>query len=102
MAAVSLISIISLGLLYFFGRMPFGQAMGIAADKKFATYYRLGSFKSFYQEFNAVDKVTLEQDNERYYCLTLTLTDGHIKVLEKYPTLTEANERLNEFAELLK
>lgn len=87
-------------LTYLLGLIPFGQVLEYLNNKTFTTYYKLGPLKFKEMKWDKVDNVTLEQDQKRYYYLTIRTIGGQAIQLEKHPTLNEANERLREFKEL--
>jgi hypothetical protein len=93
---VVLISFISMGLLYILGLIPFGQVLEKTATGHISTSYKLGTQKLKVKTFGHLANSGLTQDKEKYYCLILKTTNGHNLTLERYPTLSEANERLEE------
>jgi hypothetical protein len=88
------------GLVILIGLIPFGQVIETLDNKKFATFYKLGRLKFKYQTWDKADPVTLEQDQRKFYCLTIKTADGQTLLMEKYPTLDQADERLKEFKKL--
>jgi hypothetical protein len=87
-------------LTYILGLIPFGQVIESMDNKTFTTYYKLGRLKFNEQTWGMTDRISLEQDQEKYYCLTIRTARGQILQVEKYPTLNEADERINEFKKL--
>ena len=85
---------------YLMGLIPFGQVLESLNNKTFTTYYKLGRLKFKELKWDKVDRVSLEQDKKRYYCLTVKTASGQILQMEKYPTFKEADERLSEFKKL--
>jgi hypothetical protein len=90
------ISFAAMGLLYILGQIAFGQVVERASDGQVATFFRLGTQKLKFKKLGQLVSSTLTQDKEKYYCLTIKTSDGDGLILEKYPTLAEANERLEE------
>jgi hypothetical protein len=90
-----------MSLTYILGLITFGQVIEAMDNKTFITYYKLGRLKFKEQTWGKTDRISLDQDQERrYYCLTITTASGQTLHVEKYPTLNEADERLNEFKKL--
>lgn len=89
------IGFVGLGLVLLFTSIRVGQVVEVNATN-FATYYHAGRYKIKDQSFSRPAKVTLHQDRDRYYCLRIETSDGKRLALERYPTLREGNERLNE------
>lgn len=94
-------SMIYLGLLLVFRHAKFGQVIEVIDEKAIATYYELGTYKINYQTFPGPAQATLEQDRDRYYCLAIRTSTGQSFILERHPTLREANERLEELKTIL-
>jgi hypothetical protein len=92
-----LLLVISFGL----GQIHFGQILQITNEKKISTYYKLGGLKFGLKTFDRPKSVTLEQDKSKYYHLTLKMLEGQTLTLEKYSTLSEAQERLAEFEKVI-
>ncbi|MBS1952212.1 MAG: hypothetical protein JST37_14500 [Bacteroidetes bacterium] len=95
-----LFTAIIVGFVFLIGLIPFGQVIESLDKSKFLTFYKLGRLKFKQEIWNKVDKVTLEQDQNRNYCLTITMSSGQILVIEKHPTLDVAKVRLDEFKRL--
>lgn len=91
------ISVLAIGLSYMLGLIPFGQVMEKGADGQVAIYYKLGKQKLKSRTLGKFVSANLQQDPKKFYCLTVKIAGAQILVLEKYPTLIEANERLEEF-----
>lgn len=89
-----------IGATYLLGLIPFGQVVESLDDKTFTTYYKLGRLKFKQQKWDKAHKVSMEQDKRKYYCLTIRTINGQTLHMEKYSTLSEANERLIEFKKL--
>jgi hypothetical protein len=79
------------------GQNPFGQVIETIDEKNIATYYKLGGQKIKYRILDKPKSVNIEQDSTRYYCITFKMPSGQSWIIEKYPTMDEANERLLEF-----
>ena len=92
---------ILIGFSYLLRQLPFGQVIETTADKSVEIFYKLGALRLNKRSLGRPVSVTLEQDKERYYCLTLRLPNGQSLTIEKYPTLDNANERLVEFRKIL-
>lgn len=88
------------GIVILIGLIPFGQVIESLDNKRFATFYKLGQFKFKYQTWDKANPVTIEQDQRRFYHLTIKTANGQTLLLEKYPTLDHAAERLKEFKKL--
>ncbi|MCE7864923.1 MAG: hypothetical protein DYG99_15400 [Bacteroidetes bacterium CHB5] len=89
-----------LGVLYLLGKIPFGQILEATDTKEIITFYQLGSFKFYYKKLGKPLNVILQQDQLRFYCLTIEMTNQNF-IIEKYPTLNEANSRLAELKSVL-
>jgi hypothetical protein len=87
-------------LTYVLGLIPFGQVIESTDSKTFSTYYKLGRLKFKEQKWDKADKVSLEQNEKRFYCLTIRTGNGQLLKMEKYPTLNQADERLREFKKI--
>lgn len=94
-------SILLMGVSYLLGQIPFGQILETTDNKDIITYYKLGGFKFNVKDLGRPKSVTIEQDLNKYYCLTLNMPDGKRSSLEKYSTLAEANERFSELKEII-
>ena len=95
-----LLAFIISGLVLIVGLIPFGQVIESHDRNEFTTYYRLGRLKFKQQNWDKADNLSLEQDQRRYYCLTIKTANGQILQMEKYPTLDQADERLKEFKKI--
>lgn len=95
-----LFTAIIIGFVFLLARIPFGQVIESTDKRKFSTFYKLGGLKLKLEIWDEVDKISLEQDVNRYYCVTIKTTSGKTLVLEKWPTANYANTRLNELKEL--
>lgn len=95
-----LLTVIITALVFLIGLIPFGQVIESLEKNKFSTFYKIGRFKFKHEMWDKVDNVTLEQDQNKYYCLTIKMTNGQTLITEKYPTLNEANTHLNEYKRL--
>ena len=89
-------SFAAMGLVYIFGQIAFGQVIEKTDDGQLITFFQLGTQKLKMKKLGQLVNSSLTQDKERYYCLTIKTTDGDDLTLEKYPTLSEGNERLEE------
>lgn len=87
--------------LYLLGRIPFGQILESNSNKEIVTYYKLGSLKFNYKTLGRPLQVILKQDETKYYCLTLEMSEQQNWIIEKYPTLNEGNARLAELKSIL-
>jgi hypothetical protein len=85
---------------YLLRLIPFGQVFESFDKKKFRTYYRLGRLKFKRREWDQADKVLLEQDQKRFYCIVVKTVNGQTFEVERCPTLKQSEERLNEFKNL--
>lgn len=88
-------------LLFLF--IPIRQVIETLNKSEFVTYYQLGWFKLNYKLYSKQDSdvVTINQDDKRYYCLTVrTQNEGDI-IIERYPTLDSVQIRASELKELL-
>ena len=94
-------SLLCFGLLLVFSWAKFGQVIKIIDERTFATYYELGNYKIKYRAFQRPAQATLEQDRDRYYCLAIRTNAGQGFILERHPTLREANERLEELKTII-
>ena len=90
------ISFVAMGLLYVMGLITFGQVIEKATDGQITTFYQLGTQKLKFRKLGQLVSSGLIQDQENVYCLTVKTSDGQNLILEKCPTLNEANERLEE------
>jgi hypothetical protein len=90
------ISLAAMGLLFIVGQVAFGQVIEKANDGQVTTFFKLGTKKLKFKKLGQLVSSSLTQDNRKYYCLTIKTDDGHDLTLEKYPTLNEAKERLEE------
>ena len=90
------ISFVAMGLLYVMGLITFGQVIEKATDGQITTFYQLGTQKLKFRKLGQLVSSGLIQDKENVYCLTVKTSDGQNLILEKCPTLNEANERLEE------
>lgn len=78
------------------GQIEFGQVIEKASYGHIVKFFRLGTQKLKFKKLGQLVNSSLTQDKEKYYCLTIKTSDGSDLMLEKYPTLAEANERLEE------
>lgn len=66
------------------------------------SYWQFGPWKLKQKKYTHIDSdpIKLIQDQKKYYCIVIQLVDGRNKILEKYPTLDNANFRLIEFKQV--
>lgn len=91
---------IIIGVIFLISRIPFGQVMELQGEYNLSTFYKVGPLKLKYVRLGKIDTITLEHNPSRYYCLTIKTSEGETLMIEKYPNLNEANERLNEFKKI--
>jgi hypothetical protein len=94
-----LLCFITIGIVFLFGLIPFGQVIE-SRGKEFETYYKFGGLKFKQQKWGQADSVSLEQDKEKFYCLKIRTVKGKTFEEEKYATFDVGNIRLNEFKRL--
>ena len=87
---------VCIGLVFLSSLIPFGQVVEKISNTNFVTFYQLGRLRFNLKTFENPTSVTITQDQNRYYCLTIKLPDGQNFVVEKYPTLDNAELRIEE------
>jgi hypothetical protein len=75
--------------------MDFEQVLEVKDRNTFTTYYRAGFIKFSQKIYAGPVEVWLEQDDKRYFCITLKTKSENI-IVERIPTLKQANQRLDE------
>ncbi len=76
--------------------ISFEQVIEVMENGKFSTYYRVGMLKFAQKVYWGPMQILLEQNAKRFFCVTIKTGSNESIVLEKIPTLKQANERLNE------
>lgn len=75
-------------------KIPFGHALTCSDDATIITYYEIIFLKFKQRQWGRFNRVFIEQDHQRYYCLKIQTESGATLEMEKYPTLDRAGERL--------
>jgi hypothetical protein len=75
--------------------MDFEQVIEVKDRYSFMTYYRAGFLKFSQKIYAGPVDVLLEQDEKRYFCITVKTKAENI-IIERIPTLKQANQRLEE------
>jgi hypothetical protein len=75
--------------------MDFEQVIEVKDRYSFMTYYRAGFLKFSQKIYAGPVDVLLEQDDKRYFCITVKTKAENI-IIERIPTLKQANQRLEE------
>jgi hypothetical protein len=88
------IVIITVGMLIQ-SLIDFEQVLEVKDRHTFMTYYRAGVIKFSRKLYTGPVDVLLEQDDKRYFCITLKTTSGNL-IIERIPTLKQANQRFEE------
>jgi hypothetical protein len=74
----------------------FEEVIEVLDNGRFLTYFKIGIMKFSQKLYSGPKEIVLEQDAKRYFCVTLRTLNNENLVLEKIPTLKQANERLEE------
>ncbi len=80
----------------------FEEVIEVLDKGRFLTYYRVGIMKFSEKLYQGPKEVVLEQNAKRYFCVTLRTLNNESIVLEKIPTLKQANDRLDEVKAVFK
>jgi hypothetical protein len=75
--------------------MDFEQVIEVKDRYSFMTYYRAGFLKFSRKLYAGPVDVLLEQDDKRYFCITVKTKAENI-IIERIPTLKQANQRFEE------
>ena len=85
-------------LFYYF---PMRQVIEFLDKSEFATYYSFGWLKLNYKTYSIDrDAVIINQDDRRYYCLTIRTKNNGDIIIERYPTLDSVTARANDLKEI--
>jgi hypothetical protein len=78
--------------------IPFNQIIESNTDSEFETYFQIGWFKIKLKRYpkEQIKQISLERDQDKFFCLTIRMTNHEDLVLERYPTLDTAEKRLME------
>ena len=82
--------------IIYFSLIPFEHIIEVIDNSRFETYYRVGRIKFNIKDFRDAKDVLLEQDESRFYCLTIVFGKGQKLILERIPTLDIATKRFEE------
>jgi hypothetical protein len=92
--------VLTVGSLALFIKTPFGHALDKPDPGHVRTYFHIGPWKFNIRTMPA-EHVRLEQDNDRYYCVTFESNNGQKFVIQRWQTLDKANEMLAIFDQWL-
>lgn len=92
-----LISLLIIGLVYLLSLLSFGEVIDNNTSEQILTFYEFGTLKFRVRILGQLESISMSQDTERYFCLKVTTTNGESFIVERYPTLNEASNRLEEF-----
>jgi hypothetical protein len=92
--------VLAAGILVLFIKTPFGHALDKPDPGHVRTYFHIGPWKFNIRTMPA-EHVRLEQDNDRYYCVTFESNNGQKFVIQRWQTLDKANEMLAIFDQWL-
>lgn len=98
LARMVLLPLVTVLLLSFFS---FGRVLEIVNKEEFNTYCELGSLRWDLKNYTSLEKVAIEQDEDKYYCVVVEHSGGQKLVLESYPTLDKTVERITELKKIL-
>jgi hypothetical protein len=86
-----------------FALTPFYQVIESSDSNEFKLYYQLAWTKLNLKTFTkqAIEQVLVDQNSDRFYCLTILLKDQEPLIIEKHPTLDVANLRVEELQNVL-
>jgi len=78
--------------------LPFQQVIESISAVEFKTYFQIGWLKANVKTYSkqSVKQILLEQDKDKFFCLTVKITNQVDWVIEKHPTSKIAEERLDE------
>jgi len=78
--------------------LPFQQVIESTNDVEFRTYLQIGWLKVNVKTYSkqSVKQILLEQDKNKFFCLTVKIANQEDWVIEKHPTCNIAEERLDE------
>lgn len=80
--------------------IPFRQVLEWGGNNTFTTYRELGKLTWNVKHFTNRGNVVIDQDETRYYRIGIEHAGGKL-ILEKYPTLDKAKERMAALNELM-
>jgi hypothetical protein len=80
----------------------FEEVIEVLDNGRFLTYYKIGIMKFAERLYHGPKEIVLEQDAKRYFCVTLRTLNNENIILEKIPTLKQANQRLDEVKAVFK
>jgi uncharacterized membrane protein len=78
----------------------FEHVLEVKDRNTFVTYFRAGFISFSRKVYQGPVDVVLEQDSKRYFCITLKRRGNENFIVDRIPTLKQANERLEEVRKL--
>jgi hypothetical protein len=101
MMQYTIFGILFIAIIVSFAIAPFGQAIEKVGPGALVTYYQIGPWKLNQRMLSEVEKVTIVQDSQRYFCITFEYDKGKKFIIQRWPTMDTASAMLTTFSDLL-